>query len=151
MHTHTPQLFQAKRRSGFTLAEVLISLVLIGMAVGGLLYGYLMAARRAEFSAYSLAAQALAIQRLEQTRATSWQPNNVSPVDQLQATNFPNRVEVLDVPLQGTNIVYATNKTTISTISSSPPLRMVRVDCTWYFLNKGVVTNTIVTYRSPDQ
>lgn len=142
---------QARQRPGFTLAEVLISIMILGLAIGGILYGYMMAARRAEYSAYNLAAESLALQRLEQTRAASWQPNNFPVVDNLQASNFPNQVIVLDVPLQGTNIVYATNYTTILTISTNPQVRMIRVDCAWPFINKGTITNTVATYRSPDQ
>ncbi len=142
---------RARYRSGFTLAEVLISILILGLTIGGILYGYLMAARRAEFSAYNLAAESLALQRLEQTRAASWQPNNYPVVDQLLASNFPNQSLVLDVPLQGTNIIYATIYTSISTISTNPQVRMIRVDCAWPFLDRGTMTNTVVTYRSPDQ
>lgn len=140
-------LIQRKRRVGFTLAEVLISLMIIGLATGGILYGYIMAARRAEYSAYNLAAQSLAIQRIEQSRAVPW---SINGEDSLLTSNFTNRVEVLDVPIQGTNITYATNITTITVISTNPPMRMVRVDCIWNFMNKGLTTNTMVTYRSPD-
>lgn len=125
--------------------------MILGLAIGGILYGYMMSARRAEFSAYNLAAESLALQRLEQTRATSWQPNNYPVKDELQASNFPNQTLVLDVPLQGTNIVNATIYTTITTITTNPPVRMIRVDCAWPFPNRGTITNTVVTYRSPDQ
>jgi hypothetical protein len=28
---------------------------------------------------------------------------------------------------------------------------MIRVDCTWNFMGKRTFTNTVVTYRAPDQ
>ncbi len=117
---------------------------------GGVL-GYVQSAQQAEWAAYSLAANSLAQQRLEQTRAAKWDTQANPPIDNLVGTNFPSRVDVLDVPIAGTNIVYATNITTISNISANPPVKMVRVDCTWRFWNRGVYTNTVVTYRAPDQ
>ena len=60
-------------------------------------------------------------------------------------------VEVLDIPVVGTNIAFATNITTVTTISTAPPLKMIRVDCVWAFGDRGVYTNTVVTYRAADQ
>jgi prepilin-type N-terminal cleavage/methylation domain-containing protein len=140
-----------RKRSGFTLVELLLAMGLGGMMVGGVVYGYLQAAKSAEWSAYSLAAQSLAIQRLEQTRAAKWNPLGTPPVDEVLSTNFPQRVEILDIPINGTNVVYATNRTTIVSISTAPALKMIRVDTTWAFCRRGVFTNSIATYRSPDQ
>ena len=152
MHVNTRQLLLANRRTGFTLAEILMAMAVIGMTMGGILYGYLMTLRRAEYSAYNLAAQSLAMQRLEQTRAAVWQPSAVTPIDDLVAANYPTDTQILDVPLQGgTNKIYATNYTYITTISTAPPLRMVRIDCVWSFPKKGSITNRIVTYRAPSQ
>ncbi|MFM8468654.1 MAG: hypothetical protein ACKODH_01595 [Limisphaerales bacterium] len=146
----------SKRRAGFsgreafTLAEVVISAGIAAMTVAGIIYGYTQSTKRAEWSGYSLAAQALAVQRLEQTRASRWDPD--AGVDQLLSANFPSQTLVLDVPVIGTNAAYATNVTTITTIAATPPLlRMIRVDCTWKFPTTGrVFTNTVATYRSPD-
>ncbi|MBU6399185.1 MAG: hypothetical protein KGS61_02615 [Verrucomicrobia bacterium] len=136
---------------GFTLAEVVIALALATLTVGGIVYGYIQAAERAEWSAYSLAAQSLAMQKIEQTRACKWDPMGYPPTDQLVSSNFPAEVEVMDIPLSGTNLVYATNTTTITAVSVNPALRMIEVECTWAFPRRGVFTNTVVTYRAPDQ
>lgn len=138
-------------RSGFTLAEVTISLAIAAVSIGGIVYGYISTARRAEWSSYSLAAQSLAMQRQEQTRAAKWDMLAYPVIDELQATNFPVQPEILDIPISGTNSVYATNYTTITTISTSPHLRQIRVDCVWDFMSLGPFTNTVVTYRAPDQ
>jgi len=152
MHVYTRPILRAHRRTGFTLAEILMAMAVIGLTMGGILYGYLMAVRRAEYSAYNLAAQSLAIQRLEQTRAASWQPGAISVIDDLVAANYPADQQILDVPLQGgTNKIYATNYTYISTVLTSPPLRMIRVECVWSFPKKGSITNRIITYRAPSQ
>lgn len=137
--------------AGFTLAEVVISTGLAAITVGATIYGYVMSTRRAEWSGYSLAANSLALQGMEQARASKWDPLGNPPVDQLVSSNFPTRVNILDIPIQGTNIVYATNFTTISTVQTNPAVKLIRVDTVWRFQGKGPYTNTVVTYRAPDQ
>jgi prepilin-type N-terminal cleavage/methylation domain-containing protein len=139
------------RRGGFTLPELVIATAIAAISLGGVIYGYVLSAQSAEWSAYNLAGNALALQRMEQTRAAKWDRRASPPVDELVATNFPIAVEILDIPITKTNIAYATNVTTISTVSASPPVRMVRVDCSWRFTSGAVFTNTLVTYRAPDQ
>jgi prepilin-type N-terminal cleavage/methylation domain-containing protein len=138
-------------RPAFTLVEVVISLAVVGLMVAGTLTGYMMAIQRAEWSGYSLAAQSLALQQLEQTRASKWDPDASPAVDQLVSANFPARTNVLDVLNTGTNVIWATNFTTIQTVSTSPPLRYVRVDCVWRPKpGSHLFTNTVATYRAPD-
>jgi len=131
--------------------EVVISSMIAAVAIAGVLSGYVMSAQTAEWSSYYQAAQSLAMQRLEQTRAAKWEVQTDPQTDDLQSTNFPPEVRILDIPNSQTNIVYATNITTISTVSTTPPLKMIRVDCSWKFWKRGAFTNTLVTYRAPDQ
>ncbi len=141
-----------RKCSGFTLAEVVISAGLGAMVVGSSIYGYVMSTKRAEWAGYSLAAQSLALQGLEQARACKWDPTGTPLVDELVATNFPTQTtNILDIPFSGTNIVYATNFWTITTISTNPMLKMVKVDCVWRFMNKRNFTNSVVSYRTSDQ
>lgn len=137
--------------SGTSLVEVVMAIAISSMSIGATVTGYVLAAHRSEWSAYSLAAQSLAMQRMEQARSAKWNPSGFPAVDQVQSTNFPMVLEILDVPIAGTNIVYATNFTTITSVSVNPPVKMVRVDCVWRFGNRGLFTNTIASYRSPDQ
>lgn len=137
--------------SGITLVEVVLSIAISGITFGAIVFGYVMSARRAEWSGYSLAANSLAMQRLEQTRAAKWDVLTTPIIDELTATNFPDQVAIMDVPISGGNITYATNYTTITSISTDPPLKMVRVDCVWPFKGEGLFTNTLMTYRAPDQ
>lgn len=139
-----------KRRLAFTLMEASIASTIAAMMFGGIIYGYIMSNRSAEWSAYSFAAQSLALQRLEQARACRWDPEATPALDQLVGANFPVQVSILDVPMNGSNITYATNITTISTISASPPLKMINVDAIWQFINGKLYTNSISTYRAPD-
>ncbi|MBI3414266.1 MAG: prepilin-type N-terminal cleavage/methylation domain-containing protein [Verrucomicrobia bacterium] len=134
----------------FTLVEVTIAMSIAALSMGAIVNGYVISAQRAEWSAYSLAAHSLAMQRLEQTRATKWDPDGSPAVDELIGVNFPVSINTLDIPRSGTNIVYATNFTTITTISTAPQLRMVQVDCVWKFMSRGLFTNTVATYRSVD-
>jgi hypothetical protein len=133
------------------LVEVVISTAIATLAVGAIINGYLMASKRAEWSGASLAAHSLAMQRIEQTRAAKWDPLAYPPVDELTSSNFPPSVELLDIPISGTNRIYATNIVTISLISSNPPLKMIQVVCTWPFQSRGSFSNTVTTYRAADQ
>lgn len=140
---------------GFTLAEVIVSIAVASIAAGGMIYGYILSGRRSEWSGYSLAAQALAVQRVEQIRAAKWDTQASPAVDQLNYTNFPAiSTGVLDLPVSGTNLVRVTNYTTLSTIqiSASPVInvKFIRVDTVWAFNSKRF-SNTVVTYRAPDQ
>lgn len=137
--------------AGITIIEVVLSLAIMGISFGAIILGYVMSARRAEWSAYSLAANSLAMQRLEQSRAAKWDLLTTPITDELVAANFQEQRAELDVPITTDNITYATNFTTISTISANPPLKMVRVDCVWPFKGRGLFTNTLITYRAPDQ
>ena len=119
--------------------------------MSGIVSGFIQATSQAEWSSYSLAAQSLANQCLEQARSAKWDPSASPPVDQLQSSNFPTLTQILDIPITKSNIVYATNVVTITTISSSPPLKMIRVECTWPFLNRGNFSNTVTSYRASDQ
>ncbi len=144
----------ARRRrcvqGGMTLVEVVFALAVSGLAIAGIVGGYIFAVGSAEESALSLAASGRAMERLEQTRAASWQVTVYPVVDQLQQTNFPNEVVTLDLPWAGTNVTTATNITQISQISTNPPLRRIHVDCVWSFNGSQLLTNSIETCRAPD-
>lgn len=133
--------------NAFTLVEVVMSLAIAAIVIGGIVYGYVLTATRAEWSAHSIAAQALANQTAEQTRAARWEPN--AGVDQLVPSYFPAAIEILDVPLSAANRIYATNFTQITTVSSDPPLKLIQVDCVWSLRGRGPFSNTVVTYRAP--
>ncbi len=136
----------------FTLVEVVVSMLVVGIMLAGLVSLYTQSAVRAEWSAYSLAGQMMALRGLEQTRAAKWDPRAAVPVDELTATNFPAVVDVLDLGPGGSGITYATNLTTIQTISTTPPLKVIQVRCTWSFpWRGGLFTNSVFTYRAPDQ
>ena len=134
---------------GFTLAEVVITIAIVALVLQGTILGYVLSAQRAEWSAYSLAAQSLAMQGVEQARAAKWDPQAWPKVDELGATNFSYATE-LDVPVVGTP-VYATNYVRVSTVSLNPPLRELQTDCVWRLIKRGPFTNTVITLRAPDQ
>ncbi len=139
-------------RGAFTLIEVVISLAIMTLVFSGIILGLTTSSQRAEWASYNLAAQSLAQQGVEQARAATWDPLAGTPVDNCQQSNFPPvTTNVLDVPISGTNITFATNTWTITTVATNPyPLKMIRVDCTWRFGSKGF-TNTVATLRAPDQ
>jgi len=152
MRTTVTQLAGAqRRRHGFTLAEVVISAAIAAVSIGGIMYGYVMSAQRAEWSAYAIAAQSLAMQRVEQTRSARWDMSATPTVNELVGANFPPQICVLDIPISGTNVVFATNFTTLTALSASPPLVSIQVDCVWrWSVGNRLFTNTVVTYRTTD-
>lgn len=139
------------RQYGFSLTEALVAVGLALLTVSAVVSTMLQSAWQGEWSAYSLAAQAQAIRTLEQVRAAKWDPLGFPPVDQVVEANFPERIEIMDIPMHGSNIVYVTNYTTIITVRTNPELKLVRVDSVWAFMNRGLFTNTAFTYRAPDQ
>jgi len=136
---------------GYTLAEVMVALAIGGLLYGSVLTGYVITTQRAEWTAYWLSAQALATARLEQARAAKWDTQASPPVDQLVPANFPPRVEVLDIPASGDNIPYATSIVSIVVVSTNPPLKLIRAETIWDFKHRGLFTNSVTTYRGPDQ
>lgn len=139
---------------GMTLVEVVVSLSLSCLIFAGVLLGYVQTSDRAEWSSYSLAAQSLASQAVEQARGGKWDPSAWPPVDEMPPTNYTT-IETLDVPVSGKPIL-ATNYVTIRNVSLTPPLREMRADCVWAMpgrdaSRRGPFTNSSVTLRSRDQ
>lgn len=160
--------------AAFTLMEVVVSIAIVATIFSGVLMAYIQSARRAEWSGRSLAAQAMAIQTIEQIRSAVWDQQASSGTLGIrdEATNLVlvNKAVVggvttgyswtnLDLPSSGTNIVNATNFVRIQNLSSFWPsfpnvaVRFIRVDtvwpCSWNGTNK-LFTNTVCTYSSPD-
>jgi len=141
---------------GFTLAEVMISLGIAGLMFGGVITAYVQSSYRSEWSGFSLAAQSLAIQQLEQARAANWDIST-TPVRN-EITNVPPVTSaILDLPINGTNVIWATNYTTISSIAITNTIGasvyMVRVDTAWPFVWAGkrhYFTNSVAGLFAPD-
>jgi type II secretory pathway pseudopilin PulG len=144
---------QRQQTAGFTLAEVVVAIAIATLSFAGVIYGYVLTADRAQWSAYSLAAQSLALQGVEQARAAKWDPKAWPAVDELGVTNY-TQVEMLDVPVSGQS-VKATNYISVAVVSQDPPLRQLRTDCVWSLLSgrrsRGPFTNTAITLRTADQ
>jgi hypothetical protein len=138
-----------RRQAGFCLEEVVMAMGIAAITIAGAGSAHVSAAKRAEFTACSWAANSAAVQRIEQVRAARW--DTLASVDQVVAANFPTTVQALDIPHIAGAVVYGTNYTTITTVSIDPPVKAVRTDCVWNFLERGLFTNTVVVYRSPDQ
>jgi type II secretory pathway pseudopilin PulG len=133
------------------LVEVVISLMVSVLAVSGIVCGYLFSINSAQKSSLSLSAQALALERLEQTRGAKWDMSAWPMVDEVVQTNFPDQVVILDHAGSGGGIVYGTNLTQITLLSTVPPIKKVRIDCIWSYKGDRLLTNTIETCRAPDQ
>jgi hypothetical protein len=161
-----------KHFEAFTLAEVVISIAVTGLVFIGILTGYVQSARNAEWSGYSLAAQSLAVQQIEQGRSAIWDYSTGIARNELTNLNLINLQydsstktatgyswATLDLPYSGTNVIRATNYVTIRMFyfnnSANPPvqLQMMQVDTVWPFIvgtAPKYFTNTVATYFAPD-
>jgi prepilin-type N-terminal cleavage/methylation domain-containing protein len=147
---------RVRGRDGFTLTEVVMSLAISTLLFSGVVLAYIQSAYRAEWTGYSLAAQALAIQQVEQARAAVWDPTQTPPKNEF--TNLVTRsAALLDMPISGTNAVWATNYSTVQSVivenSVGASVYKVRVDTVWPFQRGAQVryfTNTVVDYFAPE-
>jgi hypothetical protein len=133
-----------------TLVEVIVALAISGLMMAGIVTGYIFCTTSTVKDSLYMAANARAMERIEETRCARWDTSSLPAVDQLVATNFPDKVVTLDMSGSGSGSVLATIKTDISQISLSPPLRRIHVDCIWQFKGVEFVTNSIETCRAPD-
>lgn len=140
-----------RRDQAVTLVETLVAMMVVAVTIAATVNGYILAANRAEWSAQSLAAHSLAIQRMEQIRSATWNMTGEFPVDNVTEANFPDSKSLLDMPISGSNTVTAVTYTRISTVSTNPALKMIRIDCVWPYRERGFFTNTLITYRAPEQ
>jgi hypothetical protein len=69
----------------------------------------------------------------------------------LTATNFPAVNCTLNDASSGTNKIHAVITTTIKTTTDAVPVKIVKVECVWNFMNRGNYTNNFIVMRSPDQ
>src|SRR5579862_2350636 len=145
---------------GFTLAEVMIAVLIIVMVVSTIVLAYTQAAYRAEWTGYSLAAESLGVKQIEQARSAVWDPASATNYNQvymmnLTSSNYSSGVLTgytwtnLDLPSTGTNYERATNYVSIRSIGASGVTNiMIRVDTVWRFRWRGMTklyTNSIAT------
>jgi hypothetical protein len=154
---HLPGIRGVKgRTAAFTLVEVVISTFIIMLLFGAIIGGYIQTSYRAEWSGYSLAAQALAVQELEGAKAAVWDTQQSPVNDEFQ--RLPRlSTALLDLPVSGTNFVLATVTNSITLITNVPNTQysnyMVKVSVIWPFRWKSQTvyfTNTIANYYAPD-
>jgi len=139
-------------RAAFTIAEMVVCFAIMGLVIGGILTAYTNSAKFTERAGYNLAAQAQAIQVLERVRAALWDTQTVPITD--WTSNLPTcTTNVLDLPVSGNNVIWATNYLSISNIVVNAGLnvqiKMISVTTMWPW-NGGVQSNTVVAYRAPD-
>jgi prepilin-type N-terminal cleavage/methylation domain-containing protein len=151
--------------AAFNLMEVLISLVILGMVMSGLIYGYVQSNRMAEWSSMSLAAQSYASEGAESARAADWRPRDwpvisgYETMDELTNGTLITNVDFLDIPSKGTPSstnfqFWVTNYISITNIypNNNPALRQIRSDAVWTYPWDGkLCTNTVILLRASDQ
>ena len=101
------------RTAAFTLVEVVMCVFIIMLVFGAIITAYIQTSYRAEWTGFSLAAQAAAVQQLEAAKCAVWDPLQTPVKDEISQLPLVTSV-LLDLPVTGTNTVYATNYTTIT-------------------------------------
>jgi hypothetical protein len=162
------------------LWEVLIAFVIVAMAFGSIVGGYISGATKAQWSGYSLAAQTLAGQTLEQARSAKFDCSSIGTnryggmeiigmnlINKSLVTTSTNwtmtgyNTNILDVPWTSTNYVVATNFISVRLLFANGitnpwiQMQMIRVDTVWPFNGWGgftprAYTNTVCTMLAPD-
>jgi len=160
-------------RLAFTLAEVMVAIVILALVIAGVSYGYEQANRIAAWCSMSQAAQAFAIRGMEAARAAKFNPwdqwTNSGPDPGGSQVELPPETngtpslmitDVLDIPIKGNPLTnfsyYATNYVYVTWYPSNyeiePPMEQILSKCVWTFPLTGKrFTNSIVTLRGPDQ
>jgi hypothetical protein len=141
------------RTAAFTLVEVVICTFIIMLVFGAIIGGHIQTSYRAEWAGLSLAAQAAGVQQLESAKCAVWDPQQIPVQDEIN--KLPRVTStLLDLPVSGTNTVYATNYTTVTLMQNGGYSNYcVQVDTVWPFRWKNQTvyyTNTILAYYAPD-
>jgi len=148
-------------RAAFTLAELLVAIVIFATVMAGIIFGYVQTDRFAEWSSMSLAAHSYALEGLESVRGQKWDLAANPIIDALAipagatSTNLPPLHDNMDVPVSGAPYPV-TNYITLSKVtmpsSSQAQLRKVQSQVIWIFpMTSKAYTNTVTTYRAPDR
>lgn len=129
---------------GFTLVEMVVSIAILALVMGGMLCGYMQTNQRAEWSSLSLSAQSFASQWAEQTRAAT--------DNELHSGQY-TRTSSMFIPGTAGSVVV-TNYVSITNVFANPQVWQIRVDCVWQFPltavwtnNSATFSNTVVTWR----
>src|ERR1017187_5603506 len=153
-----PGSYGAKgRTAAFTLAEVVMSTFIIMLVSAAIIGGYIQTSYRAEWAGLSLAAQSAAVQQLESAKCAVWDPQQTPVQDEIKTLPLTSST-LLDLPVNGTNTLYATNTTTVTLITNTIGTYVysnyfVQVNTVWRFRWRGKTsyyTNTIADYYAPD-
>jgi type II secretory pathway pseudopilin PulG len=139
-----------RRFLAFTLIEVVVATAIAVLVMAGMFQGYSIASRQAQFSSFSLAANAMAMQQMESIVAATWVVSGTSVTNIFSPVLTATQVNALCVPSTGTNLVFGTNYATVTQLSTNPPYLMVQVSCVWNFMGMGNFTNTVAVLRGPD-
>ena len=132
------------------MVELLVCMTITGFTMSAMVAGYILAARKAEWTTVCSAAHRLAARQMEQAKGAT----STNRLYSLAGT----LVETLELPEIGADPLTATVTTTInrvslntSVLSGSPHIEMhaVRVECVWDYTDLGPFTNVVCGYCLP--
>ena len=159
-----------RSESGFSLTEAVMAVFVMALLLGGIIMTYVRSSYCAEWSGYSLEAQSLSVQSIEQARAAVWDyslgKNELTNLNLLGWTYNPATGTgsgyswmAMDLAITGTNSTIVTNYITIRLVylngNTNPPVQvqMVTVDTVWphtVYGQRRYFTNRTASYIGPD-
>jgi len=159
-----------RSRAGFTLVEVVMAVAIVALVFGGIISAYIQTGLRLQWTGYSLAAESLAIETIEQARSSVWDPAQTPPVNEVTNLNLLSIsynsasqtwsgycTGILSVPYESTNYVVATNYVTVQMVNvggvANVQEQVVQVKTVWPFVIRAsnlLFTNTVSTIIAPD-
>lgn len=80
---------KTRRNHGVSLVEAIVAMAIAGVAISALVGGFMFLLRRSEAGAYSVAANALALQGYERVRAAKWDALTFPNTDEAVWKTFP--------------------------------------------------------------
>lgn len=133
-----------RRGAGFTLAEVLISIALLGMMLGGIITSYLAAAQRAEWASASAAAHRLVVMKMEQLKVAEWHELETS--NWAATLDMPSSTDPEDEPIDRRPRVF------LVVDREDEDFLKLTVWCEWHLGSRRFETPNppLVTFRARD-
>ena len=152
MTTRFGQTCKQKAIAAFTVVEVVMSIAILALVMGGMIQGYIQTNRQAKWSSASLMAQSSAAQAVEQAMATKWDTHSDVPgtgfgtPQELQPTTNTQTSSML-IPGTGQSVIV-TNYVKITKVCDNPKVMQIRADCVWQFPLTGIWTNNSTTFSN---
>ena len=139
-----------KSRAGFTLVEVMVSVMVLVISAVTITQAMLQLNRRAAISRVVNAAKSEALSRIQQVSQCSYDPSATPPViPSILATGTTTQTVDLGSSLTGLGSIPGTATWTVANLSSTTNMLSVKCTITYKYLGKNL-SYELFTYKSSD-